>query len=151
MQSAESRSASADGSFSITSRRLEHGILVALSGEVDLATAPVADDELRRAEESADLVVLDLGDVSFMDSTGLRMVISADQRLRARGASLQIQRIPRQVRRLFELVGMLDHFEITDDAEADGASLDGAGVRNGALKDAGATSGAGPPGRQASA
>jgi anti-anti-sigma factor len=125
MQSAETQSASVDGSFSISSRRLEHGILVALSGDVDMATATVADDELRRAEESEDVVVLDLGEVSFMDSTGLRMVISADKRLRARGASLQIQRITPQVRRLFELVGVMDHLVIAD---GDAASLDGAAI-----------------------
>src|SRR5579875_2784411 len=100
MQSAEAPSASANGSFSISSRRLDDGILVALSGDVDLATAQIVDDELRRAEHSESLVVLDLGEVSFMDSTGLRTVIAADQRLRERGASLRIARVPAQVSRL---------------------------------------------------
>jgi anti-anti-sigma factor len=86
-QSTPAQRASTDGSFSISSLRLERGILVALSGDVDLATATIAEDELQRAEQSEDLVVLDLGEVSFMDSTGLRMVISAHERLRSRGCS----------------------------------------------------------------
>lgn len=123
MQSAQTQSPSGEGSLSITSRRLEHGIHVALSGDVDLATGSVVDDELRRAEQSEDLIVLDLGEVSFMDSTGLRIVISAHQRLRERGASLKIEHVPPQVWRLFELVGVLEHLGI---AHPDRASLDGA-------------------------
>lgn len=116
-----------DGSFSISSRRLERGILVALSGDVDLATATVVDDELRRAEQSEDLVVLDLSEVTFMDSTGLRMVIAADQRLRGRGASLEIRHVPPQVAQLFDLVGVSQHLAIVGEEEA---SLDGAGSRD---------------------
>lgn len=108
------QSANADGSFGISSRRLDRGILVALSGDVDLATASIVDEELRRAEHSEDLIVLDLGEVSFMDSTGLRAVISADQRLRERGACLELIRVPPQVGRLFELVGVLGHLRIAD-------------------------------------
>jgi anti-sigma B factor antagonist len=107
-----------EGRFSITSRRLEHGIALDLSGDVDLATAPIVEEELRRAAESEDRVVLNLQDVGFMDSTGIRVVISADQRLREQGASLRLVHVPAQVHRLFELVGVIDHLEIDD-------SLDG--------------------------
>lgn len=101
-----------DVSFRISSRRLDDGILVAPSGEIDLKTAVIVDDELRRAEQSESRIVLDLGEVSFMDSTGLRMVMSADHRLRTRGGSLRILNVGPQVTRLFELVGILDHLEI---------------------------------------
>jgi anti-anti-sigma factor len=114
MQSAQTQSPSAEGPFSITSRRLDHGIFVALSGDLDLASASVVDDELRRAEQSEDLVVLDLGAVSFMDSTGLRIIISAHKRLLERGASLKIEHVPPQVRRLFELVGVTEHLGVAD-------------------------------------
>ena len=122
MHSAEAPSAKADGSFSISSRRLEDGILVALAGDVDLATAPVVDDELRRAEESESLILLDLGAVSFMDSTGLRTVISADQRLRERGGSLRILHVPSQVTRLFDLVGISQHLTIDGRVDGDGGA-----------------------------
>jgi anti-sigma B factor antagonist len=115
MHAAEAQGAKADSrSFSISSRRLEDGILVALSGDVDIATATVVDEELRRAEQSESLIVLDLAEVGFMDSTGLRTVISADQRLRERGGSLRIVHVPSQVNRLFDLVGMRGHLTIDD-------------------------------------
>jgi anti-anti-sigma factor len=131
MESAQTHSLSGEGAFSITSRRLEDGILIALSGDVDLATASIVDDEIRRAEQSENLVVLDLGEVTFMDSTGLRIVISAHQRLRERGASLQIQHLTPQVGRLFELVGVLDHLGIARGADGHAASPDGAARANG--------------------
>lgn len=105
------------GGFSISSHRLEHGITLALTGEVDLASAQIVEDELRRAEESENLIVLDLKQVSFMDSTGLRTVIAADKRLRERGASLRIVHIPRQVHRLFDLVGISRHLDIAESPE----------------------------------
>lgn len=107
-------SAKVDGSFSISSRRLEKGILVAPSGEIDLAAAPWFEKEMHRAEDSESLIVLDLGDVSFMDSTGLRAVILADQRMRERGGSLRITHVSPAVRRLFDLVGISSHLTIDD-------------------------------------
>ena len=112
MHSAETRPASTEGSFSISSRRLDRGILVAIEGDVDLATASIVEDELRRAERSEALVVVDLRDISFMDSTGIRMLISADRRMREQGGLLQITHVPPQVHRLFELVGITDHLAI---------------------------------------
>ena len=63
-----------DDRFAISCRRLDdadglgrlraegsgEGVVIALSGELDLATAPVVEDELRRAEASQSLIVIDL-------------------------------------------------------------------------------------------
>jgi anti-anti-sigma factor len=92
--------------------------VIELTGDVDLATAAIAEEELRRAESSEELIVLDLQAVSFMDSTGIRMVIAADQRLRNRGGTLRIVRVPHQVHKLFELVGITEHLTIDDSLEA---------------------------------
>jgi len=108
-----------EGAFSISSRRLEHGIVIELTGDVDLATAEVAEEELRRAESSEDLIVLDLHGVSFMDSTGIRMVIAADQRIRERGGTLRVVRVPPQVHKLFKLVGIAGHLTIDDSFEGE--------------------------------
>jgi anti-sigma B factor antagonist len=117
-----------DERFGVSCRRLDdgealaslvhtgsgEGVVVALAGEVDLATVPVVEDELRRAEASQDLIILDLRDVSFMDSTGIRMLVAADRRNRARGAALVIVQGSPQVRRLFELSGLTRHVEALD-------------------------------------
>ncbi len=104
--------AGGNASFGISSHRFEHGIVIKPTGEVDLGTASIVEDELRRAEESEDLIVLDLGGISFMDSTGVRMVVAADRRLRERGGALRLTNLPRQVEKLFRLVGIADHLTI---------------------------------------
>jgi anti-sigma B factor antagonist len=100
----------------ISSRRLNDGIVIAVCGEIDLATAPVVEQRLLDAGASHDLVALDLSETSFMDSTGLHMVVSTDRALRQRGGRLVVLREPPQIRRLFELTRLIDHVELVDSA-----------------------------------
>jgi anti-anti-sigma factor len=102
--------------FEIVSRRLADGIVLVMSGEIDLATASTVEHELLRAEQSHDLVALDLSNLSFMDSTGLHVIVVADRRMRERGGRLLIVQGPPQIRRVFELTGVADHMELVRDA-----------------------------------
>ncbi len=104
-----------DGAFSIRSRQLREGILLALRGELDLATVPVLEDALQSAERAHELVVVDLRDLTFLDSTGLHVLISAEQRARRSGARLMIVQGPPQVRRLLELTGAIDQLQVVSD------------------------------------
>lgn len=98
----------------VTSRRLDNGIVVCLSGELDLFTTSTAEGELKRAEEAHDVVVLDLHRLTFMDVTGLRMVIAADERLRRRSGHLRVLRASSPVQRLSELTNV-DHLEMIEE------------------------------------
>jgi len=99
----------------IVTRRMEHGIVLVVSGEIDLVTAPTVERELLRAEESHDLVVIDLSKTSFLDSTGLHAIMEANLRLRDRGGRLYIVQAPPQISRLFELTGLSDHLDVVRD------------------------------------
>jgi anti-sigma B factor antagonist len=124
--------------FTVSCRRLENaemaalhaagypgdGFVIALSGELDLASAPVAEAELMRAEASQDLIVLDLRGLTFIDSTGLRLMIGADRRAHERGAAFVIVEGPPQVRRLFDLSGIAGHLEMIEDIPAEVAPTD---------------------------
>ena len=89
---------------------------VIASGELDLATAEELDAELKRAEASApETLVLDLRELQFMDSTGLRIVLAADARARERGAKLVVVRAPGEVDRVFRLTRMDHHLELVDE------------------------------------
>jgi anti-sigma B factor antagonist len=84
---------------------------VSLSGEFDISTAP----RLRHAlydETSADEVVGDLSGVTFMDSSGLRSLLEVRSKLEADGRRLVLVDLPDQVRRLFEVAGITQLFEI---------------------------------------
>jgi anti-anti-sigma factor len=94
---------------------------VALRGELDLSTVGKVQDELRRVEAAApSVVVLDLSKVTFLDSTGLRCLVTADERAREAGRRLVIVRGPEPVQRVFAITRLEERLEIVDDASAVG-------------------------------
>jgi anti-anti-sigma factor len=81
-----------------------------LSGELDLVSAPMLDGALRRvcAADLAAVVVLDLGGVTFMDSSGLRSIMTAKEVCTKAGVELRVLPGQAQVQRLFEITGVHD-------------------------------------------
>lgn len=93
--------------------------MVALRGELDISSASVLEDALMRVEEAAPAVLLiDLRQLEFMDSTGLRTVVSADQRARDQGRRLAIVRGPDPVDRIFSVTRLDERLELVDDPAA---------------------------------
>lgn len=92
---------------------------VSLRGELDISSAPVLEDALGRVEESGPRVLLvDLRELEFMDSTGLRTLVSADQRARDEGRRLAIVRGPEAVDRIFTMTRLDERLELVDDPAA---------------------------------
>lgn len=92
---------------------------LSLRGELDLSTVPKVEEALRRVEESRPaVIVLDLGGVTFLDSTGLRMVVTADQRARAEDRRLAVVRGPESVQRVFAITRLDEHLDMVDDVSA---------------------------------
>lgn len=89
--------------------------VIAPYGELDLATAPDLQRELDRAERSdAAEIVLDLAGLTFIDSTGIRLVLHADQRSRAHGGRLKLLSGRDQVHGVFRLCGLTDRLPFAD-------------------------------------
>ena len=91
------------------------GVHVRLMGEVDLATAPELDrvlDEL--AGNGHGRLLIDLGGVEFMDSTGIGSIFRAPRSTDANGHRLTVRRGSPQVQRLFELTGMTEPLTFED-------------------------------------
>jgi anti-sigma B factor antagonist len=90
--------------------------LIAFAGELDLGTVPQLEAELEAAESSsAGAVVLDLRDLTFMDSSGLRVILLAAERARGNGRRFALVRGPDAVNRVFEVTGTDAHLEIVED------------------------------------
>lgn len=90
---------------------------LALRGELDLSTVDKVEHELRRVEQDApELVVLDLTALSFLDSTGLRTIVTADQRARKAARRLAIVKGPETVHRVFSITKLDQRLEMVDDA-----------------------------------
>lgn len=81
---------------------------ISLAGELDLASAEKVQVELERVEAGDALsIVVDLSELTFIDSTGVRLVLSAHARLCDAGADrLLLLRGPAQVQRAFEICGV---------------------------------------------
>jgi anti-anti-sigma factor len=77
-----------------------------LSGELDLAAAPVLHDQLVRSEEDGcAAIVLDLPELTFMDCSGLRVLLAASDRARANGHRLVLMGPRLFARQVLEIVG----------------------------------------------
>jgi anti-sigma B factor antagonist len=102
---------------------VEHGACSAwirLAGELDLATAPILQSHLWEALAHASLVVLDLGQLSFIDAAGLHVICDASERAEAEARCLMLLRGPAQVDRLFTLTGLSEKLYMVDVTERDG-------------------------------
>jgi anti-sigma B factor antagonist len=92
---------------------------VALVGELDLSTVAKVHEELRRVEADAPAtVVVDLSKLTFLDSTGLRCIVTADERAREQGRRVVIVRGPDPVHRVFTITRLEERLEMVDDAAA---------------------------------
>jgi anti-anti-sigma factor len=92
--------------FSVTRRRADGAVVVVPVGEIDLATVDALQAEVDAAADEAELVVLDLREVSFIDSAGLRLVVHSSRSLETGGGTLAVVRGSREVQRVFDLVGL---------------------------------------------
>jgi anti-sigma B factor antagonist len=100
-----------------------HAAWVHLSGELDLAAAPALKDALREAQNQAQVVVLDLRDLTFMDSSGIHAILPGSLFARRPGHRLILVRGPKQIDRLLDLAGVRDKLDIADSAHEPPARL----------------------------
>jgi anti-sigma B factor antagonist len=100
--------------FRIEVRNAPDRVVLCLHGELDLASAPLLAQEIESAsnEATAAMVVLDLMELRFIDSTGLRIVLTANERAQERGQEFALTRGSEQVQRLLSITGVGEHLRI---------------------------------------
>lgn len=92
--------------------------IIAVRGELDLATSPELEAQLRKVWDSGnEQLVIDLRELEFMDSTGLSIIVMAHQRLSDEGRQLSIVRGSQQVQRLLDLTGVSERLQLVDTPE----------------------------------
>jgi anti-sigma B factor antagonist len=99
--------------FEATAAQLEDGIrVIAVRGELDLSTAPELEGPLEDAVAASDaLVVVDLSECEFIDSTGIALIVRAWQKLDRTAEGTGTGRVVicsynDQVRRVLEITGL---------------------------------------------
>jgi anti-sigma B factor antagonist len=104
--------------FAVDVRHAEGRSVVALTGELDLATAPELRERLGLLSEGGEnQITLDLAHLDFVDSTGLSVFVMAFNRAQAGGGSLIIRNPSLPVMRIFEITGLTSVFTIANEGE----------------------------------
>ena len=101
--------------FSISRHREGDAAIVVPVGEVDLVTVHQVRDHLLAAAREAPRVVVDLRQVTFLDSSGLRLLVEAQQLSERDSFQLAVVRGPAAVERLFEVTGLDTRLDLHDD------------------------------------
>jgi anti-anti-sigma factor len=97
--------------FSIRSERYGSTAVITVSGRVDSVTAGTLDEELGKILHGDNQIVLDMKDVSYLSSAGVRSIVRAAQSAEKSGGSLKMARIPNQVMQVLENVGLAQMFQ----------------------------------------
>ncbi len=106
----------AEPDFEVRHEPHDGAVVVAARGEIDIVTSPELRSALLDERAQAPLVVLDLREVTFIDSSGLGVIVGQQKRAQERderfsvavGASLAVQRI-------LDLSGLVKVLDIVDD------------------------------------
>jgi anti-anti-sigma factor len=102
------------GELGITEHTEQGQTRVVVAGELDLATEPQLRSRLERLLERNARVLLDLRELTFIDSSGIRLIIEVDEQARDDGTGLRIVPGARAVQRIFAISGLLETLEFVE-------------------------------------
>ena len=107
-----------ESNFDVEVRHGDRAVVIGVSGELDLASSPALEQELDSGAAShAEVVIVDLRQLEFMDSTGLSILVRAHERATEGGRRFAVVRGPQQVQRLLSLTGVADRLTLVDSPE----------------------------------
>jgi anti-sigma B factor antagonist len=112
----------------ITEQRIGEVTVLKLSGRLDSVSAPDLKDRVKACANNGLLhLVIDMADVSFVDSSGLGVLVACLRSLNKLAGNMRIAALQDRVRAVFELI-RLDHIiEVFDSADAAAGSLQSVG------------------------
>lgn len=103
----------APSEFRVSVSGASDAAVVAVSGELDVASAPALRQELYRViDQQPSKVVVDLAEMEFIDSTGLGVLVGALKRVKEQGGTLELRALSPSARRVFDITGLSKAFTI---------------------------------------
>jgi anti-sigma B factor antagonist len=104
--------------FRVQVRTEDRALVFAVEGELDLASSPTLEQELDRVrDEDVDLLIIDLRELRFMDSTGLHALVKANKRATEAGRRFAVVKGGAQIQRLLSLTGVGELLIVADSPE----------------------------------
>ena len=106
--------------MSLKTRKEDKSIVVYLEGRMDVHLSAEIENELNKiiSEDSRSNVILDLSKVEYMSSSGLRIFVATMRQLKETGRSLKLCSLNYAVKKVFEVVELMDMFDIYEDEKA---------------------------------
>ena len=89
--------------------------VIAVSGELDVFTAPSLDESLAESIDAGRVnLIVDLSDVTFLDSTGLGSMVKGLKRAKEQGGSLRVVASSERIVKVFRITGLDQAMSLTD-------------------------------------
>lgn len=108
-----------DENFQISESSQAGKPVLSVRGEIDLSTAPeLREHLLMLASNEPSVVIVDLSDVTFLDSTALGVLVSGLKRLRSEGGDLRLVVNRPNLLKVFEITGLTDLFSMHETLES---------------------------------
>ena len=88
-------------------------VIITLKGRLDTMTAPQLDDEAKSSDfDEVETVTLNLKDLEYISSSGLRVILALYKSLKSKGGNLKIVNVSNTIMELFSMTGMSDYLDI---------------------------------------
>ena len=88
-------------------------VIITLKGRLDTMTAPQLDDEAKSSDfDEVETVTLNLKDLEYISSSGLRVILALYKNLKSKGGNLKIVNVSNTIMELFSMTGMSDYLDI---------------------------------------
>jgi anti-sigma B factor antagonist len=98
--------------LSIKNERNKNVTVITVSGRVDSVTAATLDAELAKIVSDNYRIVLDLKDVSYLSSAGVRAIVRTLQSAQKLGGGVKLAQIPENVSEVLQTVGMMQMMQV---------------------------------------
>ncbi|HEY8526930.1 MAG TPA: STAS domain-containing protein [Acidimicrobiales bacterium] len=104
--------------LALRTRRDHEGAVVTVEGELDLSTGPVLEEALAALvdDPTCGSITVELDGLTFMDSTGLHVLVKAQNHLATRGSEIVLARPTPAVLRILDMAGVTSLFTIDRNA-----------------------------------
>ena len=96
----------------ITMTKFKNKLTVELEGKLDANSAPELEAKIEPELKNTDILIFDMQKLTYISSAGLRVLVFALQTLDAHGGTMRIENASDEIKKVFELTGLISVFDI---------------------------------------
>ena len=100
--------------MTITKTKTEGALTLALEGRLDTTTAPELEAEMKASLEGVTSLVLDMKELAYLSSAGLRVILAAQKQMNKQGGMV-VKNVNETIMEVFEVTGFTDILTIETD------------------------------------